>query len=146
MMPRPIATLCRKPAIILAGLSLIAACETASSLGDEAIRTASFGRVQATPFTDAVETRDCRESLSDTLGFTRETRAMKNGVFVVQAFDCEADRVVAKVSLTNYTSDPMYCFAQTEDAISGVRLAPNATGFFEYSYRRSADQDCELTG
>ena len=131
--------------LALAGL-LLSACATAASTGDSVLRTASLGRIQATPFTDRVETGDCRAALDATYGFVRESRAMKNGVFVVQAFDCKADRIVAEVSLNNYTTEPMHCFAETENDVYGVTLAPKAAGFFEYSYAEQVYQDCQPAG
>ncbi len=130
-------------ALALAGL-LLNACATAASTGDGVIRTASLGQIQATPFTDRLETGDCRAALDATYGFVRESRAMKNGVFVVQAFDCKADQIVAQVSLNNYTAMPMHCFAETENDVYGVTLAPQAAGFFEYTYAEQAFQDCQM--
>lgn len=129
-------------ASVLAGLALTG-CETASEMGDDALRTLSNGRIQATPFMDARDKKECREALVQALGFPKESRAMKNGVMVVQTFDCEAERIVAKVSLTNHNQAPMFCFAETEDALAGVRVAPQAVSYFEYSYTQSAYQDCE---
>lgn len=132
-----------KSALILGCLAL-SGCATAATAGDGALRMASFGSIQATPFTDTIDTQDCRAALDATYGFVRESRAMKNGVFVVQAFDCKAARVVASVSLKNYSEDPMYCFVETENGVQGVSLAPEAAGYFEYSYAAQARQDCEL--
>ena len=126
----------------LSGL-LLSACATAASTGDDVIRTASLGRIQATPFTDHMLTRDCRAALDATYGFVREARSMKNGVFVVQAFDCKADLIIAEVSLNNYTAAPMHCFAQTENGVYGVTIAPKASGFFEYAFGEQAFQDCQ---
>ena len=125
---------------------LLSACATAASAGDEAIRKASFGRVQATPFTDTLATRDCREVLTSTYGFPRESRGMKNGVFVVQTFDCEANSIVARVSLNNYTKQAMSCFADTESGRQGTTLAAGAAGAFEYSYANQVYLDCEQAG
>lgn len=125
------------------GLITLSACSTAASVGDETLRRASLGRIQASPFTDIVETQNCRDTLDAAYGFTRESRAMKNGVFVVQTYDCQANRIVASVSLNNYTADPVYCFAETEDGIDGVSVAPKAIGYFEYSYTVQAYQACE---
>ena len=127
-----------------AGLSFFSACTTAASAGDGAIRMASFGRVQATPFTDTLDTRDCREALDATYGFSRESRGMKSGVFVVQTYDCEADRVVARVSLNNYTEHAMSCFAETDTGRHGATMAPGAPGFFEYSFAHQVFLDCTL--
>jgi hypothetical protein len=121
---------------------MLSACATAASTGDDVIRKASFGRIAATPFTDRIQAQDCRAALDSAHGFTRESRTMKNGVFVVQAFDCKADRIVVEVSLNNYTSVPMHCYAETESGISGVTIAPKAAGFFEYSHAGQAYQDC----
>ena len=84
----------------------------------------------------------CRAALDATYGFTRESRAMKNGVFVVQSFDCKADKIVASVSLTNHSGDPMYCFAQTETA-QRVSGSPPRRRDTEYTYASTAYQDCE---
>ena len=124
---------------------LLASCETAAVIGDDALRTVSRGQIQATPFMDARDKKECRAALVQALGFPMESRAMKNGVMVVQTFDCEAERVVAKVSLTNHNPTPMFCFAETEVALEGVRVAPRGVSYFEYSYAQSAYQDCELS-
>ena len=134
----------------LALASLVAAfaltgCETAAVMGDDALRKVSYGRIQATPFMDARETKECRTALVQALGFPKESRAMKNGVMVVQRFDCKAERIVAKVSLTNHNATPMFCFAETENALEGVRVAPKGVSYFEYSYAQSAYQDCETS-
>lgn len=121
----------------------LSACETAAEFGDDALRVGSRGHIQATPFMDAIHAKSCRDSLTETLGFPKQSRAMKNGVMVVQNFDCEAERVIAKVSLTNRSDAPMYCFAETETNISGVYLPPMGVGFFEYSFTDSAWQDCQ---
>lgn len=130
---------------VFAGTLFLTGCETAGGLGDDAIRLATYGRVQATPFADVQETKACRESLSQSLGFPRESRAMKNGVLVVQSYDCKADRIIATVSLTNRSSEPMFCFAETEDTVAGVHVAPGGISRFEYSYTESAYQNCEYT-
>jgi hypothetical protein len=83
---------------------------------------------------DTIDTRDCREALDATYGFPRESRAMKNGVFVVQTYDCRARRVVAQVSLNNFTDHPMTCSAETEAGREGATIAPGSLGFFEYSF------------
>lgn len=125
-----------------ASCALQCACTTAATVGDETIRMASLGRVQATPFTDTLETRDCRQSLDATYGFARESRAMKNGVFVVQTYDCKADHVIARVSLNNYTEYPMRCFAETETGEQGVTIAAESAGSFEYSYADQVYMNC----
>ena len=128
-------------ALSYAGL-VLGGCATAASTGDAIIQKASLGRIQATPFSDQVLSRDCRAALDATYGFVRETRGMKNGVFVVQSFSCKADHIVAKVSLNNYTSEPTRCFAETESGVFSATIAPKASGFFEYSYASQAYQDC----
>lgn len=130
----------------LASLGLVASCATAAGLGDDALHMATLGRVQATPFSDPLAAKACRQGLETSLGFPRESRAMKQGVLVVQSFDCKADQIVAKVSLTNRTGDPKYCFAETESSQSGVYLPPMGVGFFEYTFSDSARQDCDLVG
>ena len=121
----------------------LTACESAAVLGDDAIRLASYGRIQATPFSDAQNKKACQAALVQALGFPKESRAMKNGVMVVQSFDCKATQIVARVSLTNHTSEPMFCFAETENQVAGVRVAPRSVSTFEYAYSESAYQDCE---
>ena len=107
---------------------------------------ATLGRVQATPFSDPLKAKTCREGLDATLGFPRESRAMKRGVLVVQSFDCKADQIVARVSLTNRTDQPRYCFAETDATRSGVYIPPMGVGFFEYRFSDSARQDCDIAG
>ena len=121
---------------------LLSGCSTAANIGDDALRVASVGRVQATPFADILHGNDCRAGLDTAYGFPRESRGMKNGVFVVQSFSCRGDRINAKVSLTNHSGEPMYCFAQTETAQPGVWVAPQSAGFFEYTYADRAYHDC----
>lgn len=123
---------------------MLGACATAASTGDDVIRKASFGRIVATPFTDRIQAQDCRAALDAAYGFTRESRSMKNGVFVVQAFDCNADRIVVEVSMNNYTADPMHCYAETDRGVSGVTIAPKAAGFFEYAHSGQVYQDCRI--
>lgn len=125
---------------------LLSACATAASAGDNVIRKASFGRVQATPLSDTLATKDCREALTSTYGFPRESRGMKNGVFVVQTFDCKANKIVARVSLNNYTKQAMSCFAETESGRQDMTLAAGAAGSFEYSYADQVYLDCEQAG
>ena len=141
-MTRPISKSLPTACSFLVALCL-PACESAAGLGDDAIRFASYGRVQATPFMDAQNKKTCQAALKQALGFPKEARAMKNGVMVVQSFQCEAERIVAKVSLNNHSTKPMYCFAETEDTVEGVRIAPMSMGYFEYSYAESAYQDCQ---
>ena len=125
------------------GLCLFtAACGNTAAIGDSAIRTASLGRVQATPFTDMQDKKDCREALNRVLGFPLQSRAMKNGVFVVQTFDCAAERIEVSASLSNQTTQAMYCFAATEEQVYDIYVAPNATARLDYTYVQSAEQDC----
>ncbi|MEO0606835.1 MAG: hypothetical protein AAFY82_01290 [Pseudomonadota bacterium] len=128
---------------IMTGLIALTGCQSAAEFGDDAIRVGSYGHIQATPFMDAVQAKSCRDSLTQTLGFPRESRGMKNGVMVVQNFECKAEQVVAKVSLTNRSETAMYCFAETETDTSGVYLPPLGVGFFEYAFKHSAWQDCQ---
>ena len=127
-------------------IALLGACATAASAGDEAIRKASFGRVQATPFSDTLATKDCREELTSTYGFPRESRSMKNGVFVVQTFDCNANKIIVRVSLNNFTKQAMSCFAETETGRRDTTVAPGAAGSFEYSYADQVYLNCEQAG
>lgn len=130
--------------VALASLSLVTSCATAASLGDDALHMATLGRVQATPFSDPLAAQHCRKELDRALGFPREIRAMKQGVLVVQSFDCQADQIVATVSLTNRTEVPKYCFAETETSQSGVLVPAMGVGFFEYAFHESARQDCDI--
>ncbi len=132
--------------VILLSGSALAACSTAATVGDGAIRMASLGRVQATPLADFGAAKDCRTALTEVYGFPRESRGMKNGVFVVQSFGCRGDQITAKVRMTNHTDEPMYCFAETDNTRPGVWIAPKSGGFFEYAYSESAFQDCRTTG
>jgi len=134
----------RTMATLALGISFVSlsACATAARMGDETIRMASLGRIQATPFADTVETRDCRQALDATYGFPRESRSMMNGVFVVQTYDCKADHVIARVSLNNYTKLPMSCFAETEAGKHGATIAAGSAGFFDYSYTDQVYLDC----
>ena len=125
------------------GILVLCSCATVASTGDEVIRKASLGRIQATPFVNHLQTKDCQSSLDSTYGFTRESRAMKNGVFVVETFDCKADLVVVGVSLSNYTTGPMRCYAETDKGTSEVTIVPKGAGFFEYAYSTEAFQTCE---
>ncbi len=135
----------RTSASHLLGAFMLSACATAASIGDDAVQIASVGRVDATPFSDILKTKNCRAALDSTFGFARESRGMKNGVFVVQAFDCKADRIVANVSLNNYAPQAMFCFAQTESGRIGSWIAPESVGFFEYSYANHAYLDCDVS-
>ncbi len=143
-MPGRTSNKCVALASLVAAFALVS-CETAAVMGDDALRKVSYGRIQATPFMDARETKECRTALVQALGFPKESRGMKNGVMVVQSFDCKAERIVARVSLTNHNATPMFCFAETEEALEGVRVAPNGVSYFEYSYAQSAYQDCETS-
>lgn len=130
--------------LIAGSLFLVAsACGNTAAIGDSAIRTASLGRIQATPFTDMQDKKDCREALVQVLGFPLQSRAMKNGVFVVQTYDCAAERIEVSASLSNQTAQTMYCFAATEEQVYDIYVAPNATARLDYTYVQSAEQDCQ---
>lgn|GEM_PF-2756198 len=124
------------------GFTVMSGCSTGAEIGDSAIRFASVGQVQATPFSDVLNAKDCRAALSAVYGFPREARGMRHGVFTVQSYDCKGDTIVANVALNNYTPNPMYCFAETEAERVGVWVAPTGSGFFEYSYSEQAVLDC----
>ena len=124
--------------------SAVVACASSASLGDQAINYASFGRIQSTPFTDIIDGRTCRDALKRSLGFTTQTRTMRNGVYFLQDFRCRGDEVHVRASLQNTTADPMLCYAQTESAAQGTWIGPNGMAFFEYAFTSSADYNCEL--
>lgn len=127
-------------AIALAGA--MGGCATAAKLGDDAIREGSFGRIQATPFMDVVNERSCKTALDHAMGFSKQSLAVVNGVQVKQAYHCEAERVVARVSLKNLTATPMQCVADTDLAQSGVRVGPYGVAQYEYAYVQVASHTC----
>ena len=120
----------------------LAGCETTASLGDEALRRASFDRFQGAPLTDQLDAKACRASRDQTFGFPRSSLEVKNGVQVSQAYDCDGKSVIAKVSLKNLNGYPMYCAAFTESAEAGARVGPYGVAVFEYSFLESQNYDC----
>ena len=129
---------------MVVALSLLSACATAATAGAAGLRMASMGRIQATPFSDQIATRSCRDELTKAIGFTHQTHAEHNGVYAVQSFECRANQLFATVSLNNRSDDPMFCFAESDVGIQGVHVPPRGVGFFEYSFSHSAHQSCEL--
>lgn len=127
---------------VLAMASLLASCASAAQLGDDAIRVSSFGRVQATPFTDVIKQEECRETLLRAVGFTHQSLAITEGVQIKQAYHCEAERIVARVNLKNLTGAPMQCVARTEDAEFAARVGPYGLASFEYSFVHGANHTC----
>ena len=120
----------------------LASCTSAARLTDEALRTGSFGRIQATPFMDVIHEQNCRETLLRTVGFTKQTLAVTEGVQVSQVYHCRAERIVAKVNLKNLTGAEMQCVARTEDSETGARIGPYGVANFEYSFARGASHSC----
>ena len=120
----------------------LASCSTAAQLTDDAIQRASFGRIDATPFTDIIEVEKCRDRLARAVGFTHQSTAVMNGVHVTQVYHCKAERVVSRVNLKNLNGHPMQCVAQTEDQQVGAQMGPYGVAHFEYSYAEHASQTC----
>lgn len=121
---------------------VVVGCETTASFGDEALNRASFNRIQATPFTNRLDAKDCRASLDQAFGFPRASLDVKNGVKVSQAYTCEGKTIVAKVNLNNLNAHPMYCAAFTDDTETGAWIGPQGVAFFEYKFLDSRTYDC----
>lgn len=130
-------------ALAIAGLS---ACAGAAKFGDDALRTTSLGRVQATPFMDFVHTEQCRETLTQAIGFTHETRTVTNGVQIVQSFQCNADNIVAQVSLKNLNPYTMQCVTRTEDGEHASVVEPFGFARLEYAFQKSSSHACATVG
>ncbi|MEM7330006.1 MAG: hypothetical protein AAF437_14790 [Pseudomonadota bacterium] len=124
----------------------LAACTSAAKFGDTAIRTGSLGRVQATPFMDFVNTEQCRDTLTQAIGFTHQTQTVTNGVQIVQSFQCDADHIVARVSLKNLNAYTMQCVTRTEDGEHASVVEPFGFARFEYAFQQSSSHACAITG
>ena len=134
----------RSSLIVLISLGFLGSCASAAHFGDSAIRTTTLGRIQATPFMDFIDTETCRETLTQTIGFTHQTQSVTNGVHVTQAFQCDADHVLASVSLKNLNPYPMHCVARTEGAEHGSVVEPYGFARFEYAFRNSTSHSCRV--
>lgn len=130
--------------LIIGGLStsLLAGCATSARIGDDVLRKSSFGRVQATPFSDMIAADECRDSLTRTLGFKHQTLSVSNGVQVTQDYRCEAETVIATVSLRNRNRHPVVCIAQTDKGEHSAYVGASGVAHFEYAYRHSASHKC----
>lgn len=136
----------RASLITLFSIGLFSGCTSAAQFGDGAIRTSTLGRIQATPFMDVVDTEACRKSLTQSIGFTHKTQSVSNGVHVTQAYRCDADRVLASVSLKNMNAYPMQCVARTEDAEHGSVVEPYGFARFDYAFRTATSHSCVTIG
>lgn len=125
-------------------LSMAMGCTNAAQFGDGAIRKASFGRVQATPFMDFVNTEQCRESLTQAVGFTHQTQTVTEGVQIVQSFECDADRMIAHVTLKNLNAYTMQCIARTEEGEFAAVVEPFGFASFDYTFRHSSSHACAM--
>ena len=121
---------------------LLAGCETAAGVSEDALRLASFNRIQATPFTDRLDAKDCRESLDQMFGFPRSSLDVKHGVQISQAYSCDGKTVLAQVTLKNLNDQPMYCAAFTESAETGAWVGPRGVAMFEYAFNETRNYDC----
>ena len=130
----------------LAALSVLGGCTNAAKLGDSTLRKASFGRVQATPFMDFVNTETCRDSLTQAIGFTHQTQTVTHGVQIVQAFECEADLVIAHVTLKNLNAYTMQCIARTEEGEFAAVVEPYGFARLDYAFRQSSSHACAVVG
>lgn len=125
-------------------LGMAMGCTNAAQFGDGAIRKASFGRVQATPFMDFVNTEQCRESLTQAVGFTHQTQTVTEGVQIVQSFECDADRMIAHVTLKNLNAYTMQCIARTEEGEFAAVVEPFGFARFDYTFRHSSSHACAM--
>lgn len=128
--------------LIPAALLGLASCTTAATLGDEAIRKATFERVQATPFNDALSVDTCRKSLTASFGFRHESLEVINGVQISQTYKCRGPRILAEVNLKNRNPYPMYCAALSDGTETGAWVGPNGLAFYEYAFVNGVSQDC----
>ncbi|MEM6555936.1 MAG: hypothetical protein AAF642_08685 [Pseudomonadota bacterium] len=133
---------------LLSGLAImgLTACVGAAQFGDDALRTTSLGRIQATPFMDFVDTEQCRETLTQAIGFTHQTQTVTNGVQIVQSFQCSADNIVARVSLKNLNPYTMQCVTRTEDGEHASVVEPFGFARFEYGFQQSSSHACATIG
>ncbi|MEL7109179.1 MAG: hypothetical protein AAGJ68_08650 [Pseudomonadota bacterium] len=130
----------------LALLTLTASCAGAAQFGDDAIRKTSFGRIQATPFMDFVNTETCRDSLTQAIGFTHQTQTVTNGVQVVQSFECRSEEIVARVTLKNLNAFSMQCVTRTEDGEHASVVEPFGFARLEYAFHHSSSHACASIG
>ncbi|MEL6414743.1 MAG: hypothetical protein AAFQ15_07375 [Pseudomonadota bacterium] len=130
------------PCLAVAMGCFLSGCATAASLSEDAVRRASFNRIQATPFTDRLDTNECQVALDQMFGFPRSSLDVKRGVRVSQAYSCEGSVVISKVSLKNLNDHPMYCGAMTESSQVGTWVGPLGVAFFEYTFTESRNYDC----
>lgn len=137
-----------KSAIIASvfSLGLISACAGSAQFGDDAIRKASLGRIQVTPFMDHVNTEQCRAALTQAIGFTHKTHAVTNGVQIVQSFQCDSDQIIAQVSLKNLNSYTMQCVTRTEDGEHASVVEPFGFARFNYAFHHSSSHACATLG
>ena len=131
---------------MLASLIFASSCASAAQFGDDAIRKTSFGRIQATPFMDYVNTEDCRNSLTQAIGFTHQTQTVINGVQVVQSFECRSDEVIARVTLKNLNAFSMQCVTRTEDGEHASVVEPFGFARLEYAFQHSSSHACASIG
>ncbi|MEL6826123.1 MAG: hypothetical protein AAFN91_07750 [Pseudomonadota bacterium] len=133
---------------LLSGLAImgLTACVGAAQFGDDALRTTSLGRIQATPFMDFVDTEQCRETLTQAIGFTHQTQTVTNGVQIVQSFQCIEDNIVARVSLKNLNPYTMQCVTRTEDGEHASVVEPFGFARFEYGFQQSSSHACATIG
>ncbi|MEL6859725.1 MAG: hypothetical protein AAFO74_15155 [Pseudomonadota bacterium] len=132
----------KAPALGLGVILILSGCNSAAQLSEHALQRASFGRINATPFTDLLEGEKCRDRLEHAVGFTQQSIAVKNGVQVTQDYHCKAERIVSRVNLKNLNGHAMHCMAQTEDNEVGVTVGPYGMAHFEYSFAERASQMC----
>lgn len=121
---------------------ILSGCATAAGLSEDVVRIASFNRIQATPFTDRIDAKDCQAALDQVFGFPRTSLDVKRGVRVSQAYSCDGSTVIAKVRLNNLNDYPMYCGAMTESEETGTWVGPQGVAFFEYAFTESRNYDC----
>lgn len=125
---------------------VLTACVGAAQFGDQAIRTTSLGRVQATPFMDFVHTEQCRDTLTQAIGFTHQTQTVTEGVQIVQSFQCDADSIIARVSLKNLNPYTMQCVTRTESGEHASVVEPFGFARFEYAFQHSSSHACATIG
>lgn len=130
----------------LVTLSLLSGCTNAAKIGDSTLRKASFGQVKATPFMDFINTEECRDSLTQAIGFTHKTQTVTHGVQIVQEFECDADRVIANVTLKNLNAYTMQCIARTEEGEFAAIVEPYGFARFDYAFRQSSSHACAVVG
>ena len=132
--------------LTVSALTALTACVGAAQFGDKALRTTSLGRIEATPFMDFVHTEQCRETLTQAIGFTHQTQTVTNGVQIVQSFQCSADDIIARVSLKNLNPYTMQCVTRTEDGERAAVVEPFGFARFEYAFQQSSSHACVMLG